>query len=242
MTNPLGGFTAETLEAYQKALAEQAGTDFAEGDSYDFTTCIRPDGSAYGTGGKCRKGTEGEAKAKEPKVKAAAKKPEQSLGEMAAARKKLSDTWQDKRVAARNAEIEHDRVSKLTKGDNSPEARAQRLKAATAADKAQQARDRAQRAWMKMNDKLDAAMERQPAKRSEAQDATTRALEMVRANARAQGLTEIKAGGSKPSPNLPLKEAGDAFRRALRENQPREAVKGYDWRKQSGTFNKADNE
>jgi len=62
MTSPLGGFTAEALEAYQKALAEQAGTDFAEGDSYDFTTCIRPDGSAYGTGGKCRKGNEGEAK------------------------------------------------------------------------------------------------------------------------------------------------------------------------------------
>ena len=157
MADPFGGFTEEALAAYQKALAEREGTDFAEGDSYDFTTCIRPDGSAYGTGGQCRKGSKGEAKAKEPKAKAAAPK---TVAEMAAARKKLSDTWQDKRVAARNAEIEHDRVSKLTKGDNSPEARAQRLKAATAADKAQQARDRAQRAWMKMNDKLEAAMDR----------------------------------------------------------------------------------
>jgi len=67
MTDPFGGFTEEALVAYQKALAEQTGSDFAEGDSYDFTTCIRPDGSAYGTGGKCRKGTEGEAKKKEPK-------------------------------------------------------------------------------------------------------------------------------------------------------------------------------
>jgi hypothetical protein len=106
-----------------------------------------------------QRGEERVAKAGAPKT----------ISEMAAARKKLSDTWQDKRVAARNAEIESDRVSKLTKGDNSPEARAQRLKAATAADKAQQARDRAQRAWMKMNDKLDAAMERQPAKKGESQ-------------------------------------------------------------------------
>jgi hypothetical protein len=67
MADPFGGFTEEALAAYQKALAEQDGTDFAEGDSYDFTTCIRPDGSSYGTGGKCRKGTEGEAKAKENK-------------------------------------------------------------------------------------------------------------------------------------------------------------------------------
>jgi hypothetical protein len=64
MTNPFGSFTQEALEAYQKALAEREGTDFAEGDLYDFTTCIRPDGSSYGTSGKCRKGSEGEAKAK----------------------------------------------------------------------------------------------------------------------------------------------------------------------------------
>ena len=37
MTDPFGGFTEEALAAYQKALAEQAGTDFAESDSYDFT-------------------------------------------------------------------------------------------------------------------------------------------------------------------------------------------------------------
>lgn len=57
-----GSFSEEALKAYQEALAEQAGTDFVEGDSYDFTTCIRPNGSTYGTRGKCRKGTEGAAK------------------------------------------------------------------------------------------------------------------------------------------------------------------------------------
>lgn len=28
------------------------------GATFDYTRCVRPDGSAYGTGGKCRKGTE----------------------------------------------------------------------------------------------------------------------------------------------------------------------------------------
>jgi hypothetical protein len=67
MDNPFGSFTQEALEAYQKAVAEKEGVEFSERETYDFTTCIRPDGSAYGTRGKCRKGTEGEAKTKEKK-------------------------------------------------------------------------------------------------------------------------------------------------------------------------------
>jgi hypothetical protein len=62
MDQPFGGFTDEALEAYQKAVAEKEGVEFSEEGTYDFTTCIRPDGSAYGTGGTCRKGTEGEAR------------------------------------------------------------------------------------------------------------------------------------------------------------------------------------
>lgn len=58
MDQPFGGFTEEALEAYLKALADQTGIDFSEGDTYDFTRCVRPDGSSYGTGGKCRKGAE----------------------------------------------------------------------------------------------------------------------------------------------------------------------------------------
>ena len=59
-----GYFSEETLNNYARLAAEKLDVDFAEGDLYDFTTCIRPDGSAYGTGGKCRKGSEGEAKKK----------------------------------------------------------------------------------------------------------------------------------------------------------------------------------
>jgi hypothetical protein len=66
MGDTFGGFSDKALEAYKQALAEQAGTDFAESDLYDFTRCIRPNGKAYGTGGQCRKGTE-EAKTVEDK-------------------------------------------------------------------------------------------------------------------------------------------------------------------------------
>jgi hypothetical protein len=62
MTN-LGGFSEEALQLFQLAASERGYDEFAEeGETYDFARCVRPDGSAYGTGGKCRKGTE-EAKA-----------------------------------------------------------------------------------------------------------------------------------------------------------------------------------
>jgi hypothetical protein len=79
-----------------------------------------------------------------------------------------------------------------------------------------------------MVDAANRKQERATAKKPEAQDATTRALEMVKANARARGLTEIKAGGSKPA--------------APESTVKKPAVQGYDWRKQSGTFNKAAND
>jgi hypothetical protein len=60
----LGDFSEEALLLFQHAAAEQL-YEFSEGETYDFTRCIRSDGSAYGTGGTCRKGTEGEAKSKD---------------------------------------------------------------------------------------------------------------------------------------------------------------------------------
>lgn len=53
-----GSFSEEALRAYSELAAEKQGLDFAESDSYDFTRCLRPDGSAYGTGGRCLKGSE----------------------------------------------------------------------------------------------------------------------------------------------------------------------------------------
>jgi hypothetical protein len=64
-----GYFSQEAMEAFTKAVGEE---NFSE-SLFDFTRCVRPDGSAYGTSGKCKAGTE-EAKQEEtPKPKRAAK-------------------------------------------------------------------------------------------------------------------------------------------------------------------------
>ena len=62
-----GTFSEEALLRYVRLVSQTQSADFSEGETYDFTTCIRPDGSAYGTGGTCRKGTPGEAR-KEARV------------------------------------------------------------------------------------------------------------------------------------------------------------------------------
>jgi hypothetical protein len=60
-----GGFSEEAFEKYQRLLSEQGNVEFSEGETYDFTRCMRPDGSFYGTRGKCKKGSEAGAKEKE---------------------------------------------------------------------------------------------------------------------------------------------------------------------------------
>lgn len=74
-----GSFDSDTLERYAQLAAQKAGVDFAEGDYYDFTRCVRPDGSVYGTGGQCRKGTETGAKKKEEKSKTSKKMDDASF-------------------------------------------------------------------------------------------------------------------------------------------------------------------
>ena len=59
-----GSFSEDALEQFARLAAEKQGLDFAEGEVYDFARCVRSDGSFYGTGGKCRKGTEAGAKEK----------------------------------------------------------------------------------------------------------------------------------------------------------------------------------
>lgn len=71
-------FDPQALELYAEMMAEKKGVDFSEGETYDFTRCVRPDGSSYGTGGKCRQGSE-QAKGPEDK-KAKSSKPHKADG------------------------------------------------------------------------------------------------------------------------------------------------------------------
>lgn len=47
-----GTFSEESLGAYQQLLSSSQG--FPNGQIYDFARCVRPDGSFYGTRGKCK--------------------------------------------------------------------------------------------------------------------------------------------------------------------------------------------
>jgi hypothetical protein len=53
-----GSFSCEALSAYEALVSQRYPQNFSEGESYDFTRCVKPDGSAYGTAGQCRKGIE----------------------------------------------------------------------------------------------------------------------------------------------------------------------------------------
>jgi len=56
-----GSFSEESLAKYAKLAAQSQPVNFSEKGVYDFTRCVRPNGSAYGTGGHCRKGEEASA-------------------------------------------------------------------------------------------------------------------------------------------------------------------------------------
>jgi hypothetical protein len=62
----MGGYFSDiALDSYRRLVIELQGADFAEGETYDFTRCVKPDGTVYGTAGQCRRGTE-EAKGEAP--------------------------------------------------------------------------------------------------------------------------------------------------------------------------------
>lgn len=60
-----GSFSEEALEQFAQLAAQTQSANFSEGDTYDFTRCVRPDGTFYGTRGQCRKGSQTGAKAAE---------------------------------------------------------------------------------------------------------------------------------------------------------------------------------
>ena len=53
-----GHFSEESLSQFVKLAYAETSQNFSEEDFFSFTRCVRPNGTAYGTGGKCRKGTE----------------------------------------------------------------------------------------------------------------------------------------------------------------------------------------
>jgi hypothetical protein len=61
-----GSFSDESILEFIKLAYGEDVTNFSEEDIFSFTRCMRPNGSTYGTAGKCKKGTETGAKEVKP--------------------------------------------------------------------------------------------------------------------------------------------------------------------------------
>lgn len=50
-----GGFSEQALSNYQRLLQDKLNpfSEVGEGETYDFARCVRPDGTFYGTRGRC---------------------------------------------------------------------------------------------------------------------------------------------------------------------------------------------
>ena len=178
----LGGFSEEAFEQYQRLAAEKEGIDFAEGDVYDFTRCMRPNGTFYGTRGRCKSGSDAGSKVTaetQPKA-AAAKKPRASAAELREHQRGLYDTAKQHRAAAREAEKAHKANEKKHRGNNSPEARKSLAETGRAVDKANTQADRSHNAWMKAHDRWGKAVDREKrAKMSPSQRAEARRVDKI---------------------------------------------------------------
>ena len=190
----LGGFSEEAFEEYQRLVAEKEGIDFSEGDVYDFTRCMRADGSFYGTRGSCKKGSQAGAKEKAaPKTEGGRKrgdtarvrkadkskpspKPRASSNDLRTQQQALFDTAKQHRAAAKAAEKAHKENEKKHKGSKTPESRKSLQESGRAWDKANAQADRSQRAWMKAHERWSKAAEREgrakmsPSQRKEARN------------------------------------------------------------------------
>ena len=82
-----GHFSEEALQHFAEMAAQSQYVEFSEEGTYDFTRCVRPNGTAYGTGGKCRKGTEAAGVEKTPSTRSSGSTtfPESKAREIASA-------------------------------------------------------------------------------------------------------------------------------------------------------------
>jgi hypothetical protein len=212
-----GDFSGEALKAYQETLAEQAGTDFAEGESYDFARCIRKDGSAYGTSGKCRKGTEAEPLSEN---KGTAREMRRGLVERVKSHMALAKDTTDSgakdfyKGEAKNAAK---KLKTLGRADRSKEAQKRRQTPGSKAKRLDAALSKANAAYRAMDRKIMA--EKDPAKKAKLQKKLEKLNEASKkAWAKRRALTNAQ---KKQSPlgnyQIPGANAGGMFNKATND-------------------------
>ena len=132
-----GSFSEEALQQFASMAAQTQSADFAEGGVYDFTRCVRPNGTAYGTGGKCRKGTEEASQEKKAIVE---------LGSMLPKGEKIVDSKGGLHTAGGGSRGPVDHEARIAKHDASHEAAKTAHAASKAALAAHRGRDAQSRA------------------------------------------------------------------------------------------------
>jgi hypothetical protein len=108
-----GGFSEEAFEKYQRLLSEQENVEFSEGETYDFTRCMRPNGTYYGTRGKCKKGSETGAKESVAKPTGEAKR--EAAGRVSTADAKKLKSSLEKQIGAAAKEGNQEKTDNLMK-------------------------------------------------------------------------------------------------------------------------------
>ena len=154
-----GSFSEEALNRFAELAAQNQPSDFAEGGTYDFTRCVRPDGSAYGTGGTCRKGTEGATQEK---------KAIDDLGKMLPKGEKIVDSKGGLHTAGGGSggPVDHEaRIAKHDAAHEAAKATHSASKAALAAHRGRDAQSRAKRQQLayehqRNTEKLETAADR----------------------------------------------------------------------------------
>ena len=188
----LGGFSEEALQLFQLAASEQSYEFSEEGETYDFTRCMRADGTFYGTSGRCKSGSDAGAKEiAKPKGRSktntaapgnatTAKKPRATTKDLGAAQRKLYDAAKALRKKEKETLAEWKRVSTANKRDKSPAAKKAILEAGKAADKAANAARRAENAWSKAHERWSKSGERDNRKKmSPSQRAEARRVDKI---------------------------------------------------------------
>ncbi len=157
----LGGFSEEALQLFQLAASEQS-YEFSEGgETYDFTRCMRADGSFYGTRGSCKKGSAAGAKEKEaPKTEGGRKRRATAEGKAAdsAARKAAGGAKRSASAGrARLLKEELDKVKDKMRGADSETQNRLLKEASAAADRRSKAGEAAPKAKPKAGSMLKAS-------------------------------------------------------------------------------------
>jgi hypothetical protein len=109
-----GSFSEEALAQFQELCAQNQSSDFSEGETYDFTRCMRRDGTFYGTSGSCKTGSQAGAKEKKaPKTEGGRKRSATAATKAAGAAERKAAGGAKRSDASRRARLLKDELEKV---------------------------------------------------------------------------------------------------------------------------------